>query len=494
MSPLDTPAPPLDEADRRLSDNVRPAEWRNPQPQPRYDLVVVGAGTGGLVSAAGAAGLGARVALVERHAMGGDCLNVGCVPSKALIASARNGMPFGEAMARMRRLRADLSAADSVARFADLGVDVFLGHGRFINPAELEVAGQRLRFRRAIIATGGRPAVPSWAGLAEGEYLTNESVFSLAELPRSMVIVGAGPIGCEMAQTFARFGSRVTLMDLAPRVLPRDDPDAAELVARALVADGVTLELGVRIERVVTAGGEWIVRGHRDSASVAALGGALLLAVGRMPNIEDLGVSAAGVDTEKTGIVVNDRLQTTNPRIFAVGDVCSRFQFTHAADAQARIALGNALFFGRRRHTRLVLPWCTYTAPEVAQVGLTAQAAAAGGVPIDTIAVPFDRVDRAVLEGSTTGFLRVHLRKGSDRIVGATIVHARAGELIAEAAAAMTNRLGLAALGGTVRPYPTLGDAYRKAADVWNRNRLTPRVRGLLRWWFRSPHKSGDAR
>jgi pyruvate/2-oxoglutarate dehydrogenase complex dihydrolipoamide dehydrogenase (E3) component len=502
MTRLTASAALLEEHDRRLLAQVHPPDWVDPAPRSRYDLVVVGAGTGGLVTAAGAAGLGARVALIEEHVMGGDCLNFGCVPSKALIAAARSwesarqavaygGPPvsgagdFAAAMTRMRRLRADVSPVDGAPRFAALGVDVFLGRGRFTAPDRLEVNGKTLRFRRAVIATGARPTVPPIPGLAEAGFLTNETVFSLTSLPPRLTVIGAGPIGCELAQTFARFGSSVTLLDHGPRILPKDDPEAAAVVQNALAADGVALALGVRVACVERHGAGTTVYAVRDGHRFAFEGDELLVATGRAPNVQDVGLEAAGVAFGAAGVTVDARLRTTNPRIFAVGDVCSPSQFTHAADFQARLVLANALFFGRGRHTRLVYPHCTYTSPELAHVGLTAEGAASRGLPVQTITIPFHEVDRAVLDGRAEGFLRVHLARGNDRILGVTIVGEHAGELIAEGAAAITNSLGLAALGRTIHPYPTRAEAYRKAADAWRRGRLTPGIRRLLGFWFR---------
>ncbi len=492
MSEAVPPVSPMDEHNLRLLANVHPPDWRNPVPRERYHLVVIGAGTAGLVTAAGAAALGARVALVERHLMGGDCLNTGCVPSKAMISSARawhlapaGAGDFGAVMARMRRIRADLSAGDSAGRFAGLGVDVFFGHARFTGPDRVGVGDAVLRFRRAVIATGARAAVPPIPGLSEAGYYTNETIFSLTELPDRLVVLGAGPIGCELAQAFARLGSRVTVIGRAERVLPRDDPDAARLVEGALRADGVALELGAEVRRVERGADGIRVEWERAGQTAGATGDVLLLATGRAPNVEDLGLERAGVAADARGVAVDDRLRTANPRVFAIGDVASRYQFTHVADAQARLVIANALFFGRARASRLVIPWSTYTSPEVAQVGLTAAEAGRAGVAIDTITVPLAQVDRAVLAGHPDGFLRVHLRRGSDRIAGVTIVAPDAGELIATAALAMTSRLGLAALGRTIQPYPTIAEAYRKAADQWRRTKLTPLVRRVLGLWFR---------
>jgi pyruvate/2-oxoglutarate dehydrogenase complex dihydrolipoamide dehydrogenase (E3) component len=466
----------LDNADdQRLLANVHPADWINPAPAERYHLVVIGAGTAGLVTAAGAAGLGARVALVERGLMGGDCLNTGCVPSKAILAGARGGGEFGEVMARMRRLRADISPADSAERFRGLRVDVFYGEAQFTAPDRIQVAGAGLHFRRAVIATGASPVLPDIAGLADAGPLTSETVFALVEPPRRLLILGAGPVGCELAQAFAGLGVAVTLLDRERRVLLREDPDAAAAIARALEQVGVSLKLGYQVERVTREAG--ITRLHLAGGAGVVEGDALLVATGRRPRIEGLGLDAAGVAVQDGRLVTDDRLRTTNPRIHAAGDVVSGQQFTHAADFQARMVIANALFFGRGKASRLVTPRVTYTRPEVAAVGVTE-----GG---DVITVPLSENDRSVLEGRTDGFLRVHLKPGSDRILGVTIVAPHAGEMISQAVVAMTNGLGLGAMGKAMHPYPTVAESYRKAADQWRRGKLTPLARRVLGAWFR---------
>jgi pyruvate/2-oxoglutarate dehydrogenase complex dihydrolipoamide dehydrogenase (E3) component len=488
--------------EQRLLDNVRPPNWRNPEPRDPYDLLVIGAGTGGLVSAAIGAALGASVALVERSRMGGDCLNHGCVPSKGILRAARSwaearasadrfGGPaaagpgdFAAVMDRMRRIRADISDVDAAARFDSLGVDVFFGNARFDSASSVLVdGGTRLRFRRAILATGARAAVPPIPGLDTIDYLTNESVFDLQALPASMVILGAGPIGCELAQAFARFGSAVTLVDMETRVLPREEPDAAALVQAALERDGVRFIGGARVTRAAREGAGVSVTLESDGAERAIAGDVLLLALGRTPNL-DLDLHVAGVDHDRRGVRTNDRLATSNGRIYAVGDIASPFQFTHAADAQARIAVRNALFFGRQKASDLVIPWATYTTPELARVGLSAADAEAAGVPIETVTIGLDEVDRARLDGATDGFVRIHLRSGTDTIVGATIVAPHAGDLIAQVTQAMTLGIGLEKLSGVVFPYPTLAEALRKAADARRRNRLTPRTRRIFRLFF----------
>ena len=493
---------PCEEYNQALVRNVRPSEWVNPEPAGRYNLVVVGAGTAGLVAAAGAAGLGAKVALVERGLMGGDCLNTGCVPSKALLRAARawadvrdaegygvavpsgSQVNFPAVMDRMRRLRAQISKADSVWRFRDLGVDVFLGGGRFSSPETVEVAGRTLRFKRAVVATGARAAAPPIPGLADVGYLTNETVFNLTELPRRLAVIGAGPIGCELAQAFARFGSQVYLVEAQHGILPNEDRDGAEIVRRSLLRDGVQLlccgeELAVAKD---VQGKRLTVDSHGQHYDIAVH--EILVGVGRTPNVEDLGLDTAGVAVEKAGVTVNDRLQTTNPRIYAAGDICSPFKFTHAADFQARIVIQNALFFGRAKASALTIPWCTYTDPEIAHVGLYERDATARGIRFKTFVQELKDVDRAILDGETEGIVKVHVQEGTDKILGATIVARHAGETLPEITLAMTHRLGLAKIGATIHTYPTQAEAIRKLGDQYNRTRLTPFLKNAFRGWL----------
>lgn len=494
---------PPDVHNQTLVANVRPPDWVNPTPAPRYNLVVIGAGTAGLVTAAGAAGLGAKVALVEKHLMGGDCLNVGCVPSKALLRAARaaaqvrNASQFGvrvppgvtvdfpAVMERMRRLRAQISPHDSAARFRDLGVDVFLGHGKFTGPDTIEVDGQTLRFRRAVVATGSRPEVPPIPGLSEVGFLTNETVFSLTELPRRLGVIGAGPVGCELAQAFARFGSKVYLIEAAHGVLPKEDPDAAAVVRGALVRDGIEiLCCGQRLQVSTDERGKRLqLDSHGEHYDIVV--DEILVATGRKPNVADLNLEAAGVNyDDRLGVLVNDRLQTSNPRIYAAGDVCSRYQFTHVADALARVVIRNALFYGRAKASALTICWCTFTEPEVAQVGLSEREAKERAIDVEVFVKNLQEVDRAVLDGETEGFVKILVRKGSDRIVGATVVAAHAGEMISEITLAMVAGLGLRTVADTIHPYPTQAEAIKKVADAYNRSRLTPRLKRLLNTWF----------
>ncbi|MBX3412097.1 MAG: mercuric reductase [Pirellulales bacterium] len=494
--------PPDDESNRALVAHVHPSEWQNPTPAERYNLVVVGAGTAGLVAAAGAAGLGAKVALIERHLMGGDCLNYGCVPSKALLrasraaAAVRDAREFGietgaelridfsAVMERVRRLRSEISPHDSAARFRELGVDVFLGEGRFTNDETVEVAGQSLRFKRAVIATGARPARPSIPGLEEAGYLTNETVFNLTQLPERLAVIGGGPVGCELAQAFARLGAQVWLVEPHGQLLPRDEPQAAAVLEQALRRDGVHLLLKHQVERLTAEKTLQLTDPQRGTMRVKV--DEVLVGAGRVPNVEGLGLDAAGVRYDlRRGVEVNDRLQTTNPRIFAAGDVCSAYRFTHAADAMARVVLQNALFLGRAKTSTLVIPWCTYTDPEVAHVGLLESEAQARGIAVDVFAQPFDRVDRATLDGETEGLARILVERGTDRIVGATIVAAHAGDILSQVTQAMVAGVGLKTIARTIHPYPTQAEALKKIADAYSRTRLTPRVKSLFERWLR---------
>jgi pyruvate/2-oxoglutarate dehydrogenase complex dihydrolipoamide dehydrogenase (E3) component len=494
---------PADSYDYRLISNVHPPDWRNPQPSGCYNLVVIGAGTAGLVSAAAAAGLGAKVALIERGLMGGDCLNFGCVPSKALLRAARAFADAGHAgdygvavppkvvvdfaavMERMRRLRVELSEKDSASRFQSLGVDVFIGEGRFSGPDSIEVGGQTLRFRRAVIATGSRASVLPIQGFAETGFLTNESIFALTALPRRLAVIGGGPLGCELAQAFSRFGSQVTLLEVEPSILPREDADAAQIVKNALVRDGIEIIENCRIQSAQAAENEKIIKlewagGFREIAFDE-----MLVAAGRVPAVDGLGLEAAGIDYDRrTGVKVDDHLRTSNRRVFAAGDVCSAYKFTHVADAMARIVVRNALFYGRERVSTLTIPWCTYTDPEIAHVGVYEYEARRRGIAVQTFVQPLREVDRAVLDGEPGGFLKVQVRQGSDRIIGATLVARHASEMISELTLAITGRIGLTTIARTIHPYPTQAEGIHKIADTYNRTRLTARVNSLLHKWF----------
>ena len=498
---------PHDDYNQQLESAVHPPDWVNPSPAGRYHLVVIGAGTAGLVTAAGAAGLGAKVALVERGLMGGDCLNVGCVPSKGLLAASRvaaavrdadamgvrvpegTTVDFAAVMERMRKLRAGISHHDSAKRFQELGIDVFMGDAMFVDSSHAKVVTPQgdtsLEFKRAVIATGARASAPPVFGLDQVNYLTNETLFSITELPRRLGVIGAGPIGCEMAQAFARFGSEVSLIESTHGILPREDQQAANIVRQSLDRDGVRLYCCGKNLKVAPAGKAIRLTGESHENPYQLEVDQLLVAAGRAPNVDGLNLEGVGVAYDpRRGVEVNDRLQTTNARIFAAGDICSKYQFTHAADFMARTVIQNALFMGKKKASSLVIPWCTYTEPELAHVGLTPDEAEASGVEINTFTQPLADVDRAILEGETEGFVKIHVAKGSDRIVGATLVAPNAGDMIGEISLAMTHGLGLGKIASSIHPYPTQAEAIRKVGDQFNRTKLTPRIKWLFRQWF----------
>lgn len=501
---------PHDEHNARLIANVHPPDWRNPTPQRLYDLVVIGGGTAGLVSAAGTASLGGKVALVERHLLGGDCLNYGCVPSKALIRAARAAydarqlgelgirsqgsgdrsqeepvVDFAAVVARMRRLRAGISDHDSAKRFEGLGVDVLLGNARFTGPQAVAVGEATLPFKRAIIATGARAAAVDVPGLAAAGYLTNETIFSLTTLPRRLAVIGGGPIGCELAQAFQRLGSEVTLVQRSSRLIPKDEPEASSILLKQFEREGIRVLLNATPVRAETSetGKQLTVSGAGLQQTLTA--DAILVAAGRALNIEKLGLEAAGVQYTDRGVTVNDYLQTANPRIYAAGDIAGRYQFTHAADAMARLSIQNAFFsfgpFGKKRLSKLVVPWTTYTDPEVAHVGLTPETANEQGIAIDTYREQLARVDRAILDGEQQGFASIHCRRGTPRVVGCTIVARHAGEMIGEIALFMTAGLKLGTLARTIHCYPTQVEVLKRLGDQYNKTRLTPRAASLLK-------------
>ncbi len=494
---------PADHYNQTLQSNVHPIDWVNPVPDGRYNLVVIGAGTAGLVTAAGAAGLGAKVALIERGLLGGDCLNVGCVPSKALISAARQAasvrdarhygiqsthlnVDFAEVMDRMRRLRASISPHDSAKRFTELGIDVFFGQGTFTSSNTVVVGDQTLHFKKAVIATGARAAELPILGLKDAGYFTNETLFSLTELPKRLIIIGSGPIGCEMAQSFARFGSRVTLIEQASHIMSREEVDAAVIVQNTMQQDGVEIVLNARVICVERDGADRVVVVSRAGREERISGDHILVSIGRTPNLDGLGLEAVGVAVHpQHGVEVDDRLRTTNSNIYAAGDVCSKFKFTHSADFLARIVIQNTLFLGRAKASKLIIPWCTYTSPEVAHVGIYSHEAADMGIELSTFTQPLSGVDRAILDGETDGFVRVICKKGSDQILGATIVAAHAGDMIGEIVMAMKHRIGLGKIASVIHPYPTQAEAVRKLGDQFNRTKLTPTVKSLLGAWLR---------
>jgi pyruvate/2-oxoglutarate dehydrogenase complex dihydrolipoamide dehydrogenase (E3) component len=483
--------------DRRLVSLVHPPDWTNPAPPRRYDLVVIGGGTAGLVCALGAAALGAKVALCEKALLGGDCLVSGCVPSKALLHSAHLAHDVQEAAAfgvetgdvevdfaavleRVRRLRADIAPHDAAQRAQEAGVDVHLAEARFVAQDAVECGGQTLRFRRAVIASGRRPKIPTVPGLETAGYLTHATLFGLTRAPPRLAVLGGGPVGCELAQGLARLGMEVTLVQDGPRLLPRDDPEASDVLARVLQEE-LQLWLGAQVTRVESSRRGKVVHALRHGEALSVEVDEILVATGHAPMWDGLGLEAAGIRLEAGYPASDEHLRTSNSRVYVAGDAAGRWAFTHAADAMARLVLQNALFLGKKRVSALSVPWCTYTDPEVAHVGLGAEEAYARGQEVVTLTTEMGTNDRAVLDEQTQGFARIHAEARTGRVLGATLVSRHAGESIGEAVLAVRLGLKLGALADTIHPYPTQAEAWKRLGDMWNARRLTPGARALLK-------------
>ncbi len=480
-----------------------------------YNVVVIGAGTAGLVTAAGTAGLGGRVALIERNLMGGDCLNFGCVPSKALISSARliqqirNAEKWGldrqepqfvfeRVFERMRGRRAKIAPNDSQERFESLGVDVFRGEARFLSPREVEVNGQKLRAQNFVIATGSRAVIPKIEGIDEVPYFTNETIFDeLKTKPESMIVLGGGPIGCELAQTFRRVGVQVTIVQRGDQLLPREDRDVAEFLERRLINEGVRIIKNADAHSVATSGTRKVALQllDRQSGRLAErtfFADALLVAIGRTANFRSPDLKSVGVNVNERGVRVNDYLQTSQRHIYAVGDVIGPFLFTHMADAQARVVVRNIVVpfqFLRQKMDYSVVPWCTYVDPEVAHVGLGEKEAKQKNIDYDLFVVPLEDVDRAVVESEDAGFAKVLTAKGFDKILGATIVAPHAGDLLHEFVLAMKTGIGLGTIASTIHAYPTFAELARKAGDKYNKTRLTSLAKKIFTWLYARARK-----
>ena len=469
-----------------------------------YNVVVIGGGTAGLVTAAGTAGLGGRVALVEKHRMGGDCLNTGCVPSKALIASARAAhtirhasrwglrdaepdFAFEAVMDRVRERRAVIAPHDSEERFESLGVDVFRGQARFAGPREVTVGDVRLRGAAVVIATGSRAALPDVEGLAEARPYTNETIFDeLRSRPDGLIVLGGGPIGCELGQAFARLGLHVTIVHTGARILEKEDDDVADVVRRSLEADGVIVLAGAIARRVTRREGRVRMELATAAGERTIEAEALLVAAGRVPNVEGLGLEEAGVAYTATGVTVDAHLQTSQPHVYAAGDITGGPQFTHVADHHARVVVRNILTPRLRSKADVsVLPWCTFTSPEVGRVGLSETDARRAGIDHDVWRQPLEEVDRAVVESEMEGFAKVITAKGSDRILGAVVVAERGGDLVHELVVAMKAGVGLKDLSGVIHAYPTFAEMARRAGDQYQKTRLTPRAKALFAWLYR---------
>jgi pyruvate/2-oxoglutarate dehydrogenase complex dihydrolipoamide dehydrogenase (E3) component len=468
-----------------------------------YHLLVVGAGPAGLAAARVAIGRGARVALIERDLLGGVCLNEGCIPSKALIRTSRlyremrdaeafggrvpggTAVDFPVVMERVRRVRARLAKREPAERLTAMGIDLYFGEARFVGRDSVTVGGTTLRFKRALIATGGRPARPPIPGLEEAGYLTHENVFDLTERPKRLLVIGGGPTGCELAQAFARLGSRVTIVQDEPMFLGHEERDAAQLLSDALARDGIEIHLDTQTTRVRVEGDDRVADLSRDGTAHTVAVDQILAGVGTIPNVHELGLEVAGVAYDPSdGIAVDDFLRTTNPRIFAAGDVCAGNVFPHIESAAGHIVVDNALFRGHQRLSAEIIPWCTFTDPEIAHVGMYVTEARRKNIPVKTFTILMHEVDRAITDGEEEGFVKLHVREGTARILGATVVASHAGDLINEISLAMSAGLDLHALARVNQPYPTQSQAIKMAARAGVETRPSPMRAWLTTKWL----------
>ncbi len=471
-----------------------------------YDLIVIGGGAAGLTASGMGATFGAKTLMIERARLGGDCTWTGCVPSKTLLKSAgiahhlRNAGRFGlsdapvrvdfaRVMTHLRAVRqAVYEEADAPEIYEKMGVEVRTGAARFLDAHTVEIArdggSDRATGRFFVIAAGASAFVPPIDGLKETPHLTNETLFELDALPGRLAVVGGGPIGTEMAQAFARLGSEVTVIDMLPRLLARDDEELAALLRETLEAEGVRCVLGAGVKRIVREGGEVVITVEREGARREVRADAVLMATGRRANVDGLGLEAAGVAFTRHGVTVNDRCRTNHRHIYAVGDVTGRYQFTHMSEHMARVAVTNALLKIPMKIDTKHVPWVTYTDPELAHVGATEAALAGRGTPFEVFRFPFSKIDRAVTDVETTGWIKVFAKKNG-RILGASILGASAGEMIGELALAMRNGVTLRQIADTIHPYPTYGLGVRRAADQWYVRRQSPTLVRILQKLFR---------
>ncbi|RUX03514.1 mercuric reductase [Mesorhizobium sp. M8A.F.Ca.ET.023.01.1.1] len=493
---------PVDHNDVELVRGAHPPHWKNPTPNGPYNLVVIGAGPAGLTAARDAASLGAKVALIERGLIGGACINVGGIPSKSIIRTARlyadmrdaesfGGDPpdhlrvdFQRAMTRMRQIRQRISRADSAASLVSEGIDLYFGAARFAGPDTVTVEESTLHFKKALIATGAHPAFPAIPGLVEAGYLSNETMFNLTQCPPPMTRSRGGPLGCETAQAFCMLGAKVILAQSDPMFLPGEERDAAQILSDALAREGVEVRLNTEVVAVRREGTAMFADLMRDGDTTTISVDEIITGVGRSPNVDGLGLEEAGVAYDADGIKVDDYLRTSNPHIYAAGDVCLEYKFTHTAEATARIVVRNALFRGRERLSDLVVPWCTYTDPEIAHVGLYPLEARRNGIPVKTYTILMHDVARAVMDGEEEGFVKIHVREGSDRILGATVVASHAGEMINAVTLAIRSGMGLHALADVIHPFPTQAQGIKMAGDAYRRTRLTSLRRRLAAHWL----------
>ncbi|KAG7348019.1 dihydrolipoyl dehydrogenase [Nitzschia inconspicua] len=527
---------PMDKYNTVLLNYVHPPEWKDPNPNKKdgsstYDLVVIGAGVGGLITAAGSAGIGAKVAMIEENLLGGDCLNVGCVPSKAFIHCANMAysvkgdtkrleeagifvnpetvkVDFEKVMERVRKIRAEISQHDSAERYsAELGVEVYIGRGKFTSEKSVIVNGRTLYFKRAVIATGGYPILIPMTGLKELHersisvdptdeprpiVTTNETFFNMTKQPKNMVVIGAGVIGMELAQSMQRLGTHVTVLGRSGKILPKEDEDMAELVKTQMIRDGVSFNLSIAEYKTIKLTGRVLDNGYPEmemtfvekgkAGETKLIFDSLLIAAGRRPNVTGMELELAKVDFDtKRGLLVNDKLQTTNPRIYGVGDCCSEFKFTHAADFMARTVIRNALFFGKGKMSDLLIPYATFTTPEIASVGLYGKDLEERGIEYRVFEKHFKDNDRSICDDTKEGFIRFRVDAKKDTILGCSIVGEGAGNMIGEVTLAMQSSTGLGSLASVIHPYPTTSEAIRQAGDAYNKTKLTTTVKSLLR-------------
>ena len=490
-------------ADEAFLANVRPPGWKGPTPSGPYPLLVIGGGPAGLLAAYEAAMMGAKVALVERHWLGGKSLSYGSVPMKTMLrtsrlyADMRTAALFGARpqtpvpadvdlmLGRMQRIRNRISQPFSASKLKAIGIDLYFGAARFTGADRVDVDGLELRFKKAMIATGSAPKPIDIPGLAEAGFVDATMMFEMRSLPRRVLVVGGGANGCEGAQSLARLGVETIIVLNEPLFLPGEERDAAQMVSDTLARDGVEIHLNTRVTGVRVEGDRKLVDLVNDGDASTVTVDAIFIDLGQEPAVAGLDLERAGIayDTRK-GIHVNDFLRTTNRRVYAAGDVCLEPKFTSIAYASARIVVGNALFWRRQRYSAMTIPWCTYTDPEIAHVGMYVREARERNIPVKTFTVPMHEVDRALADGEEAGFVKIHVKDGSDKILGATIVARHAGEMINEISLAIVAGVGLNTLAKVLRAYPTQAEAIRIAADRYRASQLTWWRRWLVRLWL----------